>query len=220
MSHEREPPEASLLASWRLLRACYLKDLEEARAALNEGADPNRMVSKEESLGLARPTPPIPYYFLLATAPLSLAARRGCASLARELMLRGADPNAADARGAGPLHYAASSGDCETIRELLSAGARAEAVDAQGDGALAWAAYERLARPEAVALLIEIGASWGGIGEEAEQDAKEGHDSWDPSGQSSWRLDERVRALLLAASEKEQLSREIGRGEGKAPKAL
>lgn len=211
---------SGLLASLRLMRACHQKDRAEALAALDEGADPNRAISSEEGKGLPKISPVIPFHYLFGPTPLMLAAQRGCAVIALDLLLRGADPEAVDAKGRPALHYAASSGDCDTINALLLGGARADAVDGWGDGALACAAYERAPQPEAVALLIEAGASWAGIGPEGEEEARQAYESWDPSGQSKWSLDEGVRGLLSSAQERLELEGWLKTPKGGGAKAL
>jgi hypothetical protein len=64
--------------------------------------------------------------------PLHVAARRGCARVARLLLDAGADPNAVTAEGWTPLHVAARSGHRELMDLLESNGADGTRVDSNG----------------------------------------------------------------------------------------
>lgn len=212
--------ERSAWLSARLVRWCHLRERVGALKALAEGADPNAFLSVVDIPRLESFQMPTPHGFIIGRSPLMAAARSSDAIIALDLLLAGADPNLCDAHGQTALSFAAASGSVETIRALLMAGASAKVVDKNGDGALACAAYAREANPDAVALLLEHDASWGGVDEEGEREAKSDHESWDPSGQWKWSLDERVRALLLAAKERELLKKELSPQSARAPKAL
>ena len=62
-------------------------------------------------------------------SPLTIAVERGDAASIRELLARGADPDAADAFGLTPLCRAARLGRLEVVSALLEAGARVDLPD-------------------------------------------------------------------------------------------
>jgi len=58
--------------------------------------------------------------------PLHIASFVGLAEITSELILRGADVNAATSRGETPLHFAARCGRAEVTSLLLTAGAKVD----------------------------------------------------------------------------------------------
>ena len=72
--------------------------------------------------------------------PLSCAAERGNAEIARLLIARGADMNHADNQGVTPLMKAARGGSVEIVEEMLKHGADVHRASKRGETALMWAA--------------------------------------------------------------------------------
>ena len=117
-------------AQQRLLKAISDRDIEEAKAALDAGADPNRVGE-------------------FSRTPLHEAASESSAIL--ELLLaRGAHPNAIDADGRTPLHRA----NFDSARLLLDHHADFLILDKNGNTALHTAAEENGATCQ---LLVNAG---------------------------------------------------------------
>ena len=85
--------------------------------------------------------------------PLHVAARRGDLAAIRDLLARGANPDARMADGSTPLHIAALVGKEEVVEALCRAGATVDARDDEGLTPLAMAQDAAVAR-----RLIEHGA--------------------------------------------------------------
>ncbi|TXK59710.1 ankyrin repeat domain-containing protein [Alkalisalibacterium limincola] len=169
--------DADAHADERLLAAVRQGRIEEALAALDEGADPNVLPEPDDrdqrppavlaclhsDLSLLRA--------LIARGadlnamhagltPLLAATRdswHGRVEAVMTLLTNGADPRQADAEGQTPLHHAARSSDAAVAALLLDAEAGLEALDAEGFsplGSACAAGNWRLAR-----FLVERGAS-------------------------------------------------------------
>ena len=63
---------------------------------------------------------------------LSWAAELGDTDTIQRLLVKGADPNIADARGATPLMYCACASDTRCLIQLLEAGANVDDIDHEG----------------------------------------------------------------------------------------
>jgi ankyrin repeat protein len=132
--------------SRRLFAATVVGDTDAVRAALRDGADPERADSE-------------------GTTPLYTASVNGEAAIARLLLTSGASPDT-ESSGIGaeglPLCAAACWGHTETVRELLAHGADPNAREDHGTGrsALDWA--NNGPHPETAELLAEAGATAAG----------------------------------------------------------
>jgi ankyrin repeat protein len=121
--------------------AVYLNDAETTASLIRAGAT----VTLANNYGMT---------------PLGLAARNGNASIIKQLVTAGADPN--DPRhavnaGETPLMRAARSGQVDAVQVLLDAGASSNATETwNGQSALMWAAAE--GHVPVVQTLIEHGA--------------------------------------------------------------
>lgn len=90
-------------------------------------------------------------------AALHIAARNNCSSgLVRHLLLRGANPGLANAKGSRPIHLAVCGGFLDTTRLLIDAGASLDIDDQFGESPLSIAIYYEF--PAVVRLLLERGA--------------------------------------------------------------
>lgn len=108
----------------------------------------------------------ISHYLYEADTALHLAAAGHRVDLVRELLIRGADPEAKNRRGARPLHYATDGGpglphwnpeaQAAVIEQLLEAGADPDTPDDDGVTPLHRAARTRCA--SAVRVLLARGA--------------------------------------------------------------
>lgn len=88
--------------------------------------------------------------------PLMLAASKGHTDAMRELLNKGAPPDARNARGENALHSAALSGNAAAAALLLASDADADACDDAGENAMTRAA--RFGHVEVVELLARPGA--------------------------------------------------------------
>lgn len=85
------------------------------------------------------------------------AARDGNYEQLRDLLVRGANPNLAQADGVTLLMHAARNHDDAMIDLLVSRGAQVDLTDRQGDGALHWAVRSRA--HASVEALLALGAN-------------------------------------------------------------
>ncbi|MDR2128952.1 MAG: ankyrin repeat domain-containing protein [Burkholderiaceae bacterium] len=137
-------------------------------ALLRQGANPNTvdargipglyMALQDESLEVASAllaSPKINVNLLAPTdeSPLMMAALKGQADIARQLIAKGAAINKS---GWTPLHYAATGGHAELIKLLLKAGADLDARSPNDSTPLMMAA--RYGSAESVRLLLKAGA--------------------------------------------------------------
>ena len=97
-------------------------------------------------------------FVTLTLPPIAFAASQGNVAQVRELLNRGANPNAAGSRGLTPLMAAASADapDVEVVRLLLAKGAKIDARDDSGFTPLDWALLE--GENEVAQVLREAGA--------------------------------------------------------------
>ena len=87
------------------------------------------MASLEKLLSAADASCDVDARDAAGATPLVVAAAASRPEAARLLLARGADPNAANARGDAALHWACYRGDVETARALLRAGADVPIVE-------------------------------------------------------------------------------------------
>ena len=155
----------------RLADAAQRRDLETARALIDEGLDvdvPQADGATALAWAVHWDDPAMAELLLRAGAgvdiandlgvtPLMLASENGSVPMAELLLRAGADPNAARPAGGTALMLAARSGNATVLRRLIAAGADVDAATRSGHTALMWAIAERHAG--AVNLLAEIGAN-------------------------------------------------------------
>ena len=120
-----------------LLDAIRAGDLDEVKALLASGADPNAKDGE-------------------GWTALMLVTVKGHLDVARELLTAGADLHAENRKGWTALRFAVSMDDAEALRLLLGAGADVNGLDAEGDTALMQAAREKSV--ESLKLLLSHGA--------------------------------------------------------------
>lgn len=96
----------------------------------------------------------------LGRTPLHYAAMHGRAAAIDELVRLGAGLDEQDSRGGyTALHLAADAGQCEAISRLVALGAPVDGSSTKGLAPLALALMKGPANVDAVALLVELGAS-------------------------------------------------------------
>jgi ankyrin repeat protein len=123
----------------RLADAVFLADLDEVRALLAEGADPEARDEDDRT-------------------PLLAAVAAANAALVAVLLEAGADPNARDADGWTPLHLASQRRDLRIAWLLVHHGADVNAQDDDGNSVLWRAVLGCGGRTEVVELLRRHGA--------------------------------------------------------------
>ena len=101
----------------QLIEACIDGNLAEVNRLIKDGANPN---AKDEH----------------GYTVLRLAAEKGHAEIAKNLLLAWANPNSVDNNGVTALMEAAVSGHSEVVKVLLSKGANPNAVTNDGVNAL------------------------------------------------------------------------------------
>ena len=159
-----------------LINAIAARDLDEVRAQLAAGADPNacdpdgvpaavvaashgraKVLAALLNAGL---DPSLPIKVGKRSDPvgplLNLPAANGSLACARVLLAAGAPVDDADPSGLTPLMCAAHQGHEEMVRLLLEAGASLEQRDQEGYTALMFAANE--GESDCVCALLEAGA--------------------------------------------------------------
>lgn len=94
----------------------------------------------------------------LGRTALHYAALENEPAKVRELISRGAQPDAADDQGFTPLHLAAQEWAAEAAAELLDAGSTVDATNAFGNTPLFTATFNSQGRGELIQLLREHGA--------------------------------------------------------------
>lgn len=154
----------------RLADAAQRRDIETARALIDEGLDVDSPQADGatalawavhwDDLAMAelllRAGAGVNVANDLGVTPLMLAGENGSVPMAELLLQAGADPNAARPAGGTALMMAARSGNATVLRRLIAAGADVDAATGGGHTALMWAVAER--HVQAVNLLAEIGA--------------------------------------------------------------
>ncbi len=86
------------------------------------------------------------------------AALEGRVADMEHLLIRGANPNAADAQGFTPLHFAAQQGALAAARLLLDGGANVDAANAHGNTPLWVAVFNSNGWQDMIELLVSYGA--------------------------------------------------------------
>jgi ankyrin repeat protein len=169
-------------SSYILLDAARNANQAKLQAALQEGADPNRLINGTtpllaaiyysrpetalESTGIVRQlagagadlnqTASLPEAGPPAT-PLVLAVSLGDEPMVALLLELGADAGIPGWQGMTPLMEAARVGRTDIVRRLLQVGAQVDRTDSLGRTALGWAALT--GRSETAAALLRQGAS-------------------------------------------------------------
>lgn len=105
---------------------------------------------------LDQPEPYVNVRDISRRTPLHDAAHQDNLNIVQELILHGADVNAADEYGATPLHDAAEAGRLAMVEELLKASARVNALDGHGRSPLVLSAQN--GQIEIVRALLKEGA--------------------------------------------------------------